>query len=133
MPHQQDEIFKAMADPHRRQILGELVRQSREAGELARMVGLAPNALSFHLRALKAADLVNVRREGRYLRYSLEPASLLGWRSQVDRLFPATLLNTSSAEPLPTHAAAAGPPDTPERGTIHAEPDRDDQLPTELL
>lgn len=136
MPHQQDEIFKAMADPHRRQILGELVRQSREAGELARMVGLAPNALSFHLRALKAADLVSVRREGRYLRYSLESASLLGWRSQVDRLFPSALLSGAGA------AGAVGPvesavpdeaADAMDDSPDFVAADHNDQLPTELL
>lgn len=131
MPQQQDEIFKAMADPHRRQILGELCRQSREAGELARMVGLAPNAMSFHLRALKAADLVSVRREGRFLRYSLEPMSLLGWRSQVDRLFPAHLLreqSTQTSAPDDMDAAAVLEPDS------HQQPGRNqDQLPTELL
>lgn len=128
MAGQQDEIFRAMADPHRRQILGELCRQSREAGELARMVGLAPNALSFHLRALKAADLVNVRREGRFLRYSLEPSSVLGWRSQVDSLFPTDLLHAR-----PSAASAETPHVSPEP-LLEIEPaTRGDQLPTELL
>lgn len=130
MAGQQDEIFKAMADPHRRQILGELCRQSREAGELARMVGLAPNALSFHLRALKAADLVNVRREGRFLRYSLEPSSVLGWRSQVDRLFPSALLSGSAVE---SSFALTKTLSTPNDGSEHAVSDYSDQLPTELL
>lgn len=130
MTAHQDEIFKAMADPHRRQILGELCRQSHEAGELARMVGLAPNAVSFHLRALKAADLVRVRRQGRFLRYSLEPASVMSWRGQVDRLFPADLLSAS-----PLSERADGPADKPVPG-FDDEPEpgrREDQLPTELL
>jgi DNA-binding transcriptional ArsR family regulator len=118
----QDEIFKAMADPSRREILAALCRESREAGELARLVGLAPNAASFHLRALKSAELVNVRREGRFLRYSIAPGSLQAWREQVDRMF-----SFDSAEPQPEAmaAVAVGHPRIPTAA--------DDQLPTELL
>lgn len=126
----QDEIFKAMADPHRREILKELCRQPRDAGELARMVGLAPNAVSFHLRALKSADLVRVRRQGRFLRYSLEPASVLSWRGQVDQLFPAELLKASPLSDRADESADTPVPvfdDEPEPGQ------REDQLPTELL
>jgi DNA-binding transcriptional ArsR family regulator len=124
----QDEIFKAMADPHRRRILGELCQQSREAGELARMVGLAPNALSFHLRALKSADLVSVRREGRYLRYSLEADSLQSWRRQVDQLFPAAMTRAGSPAASPVlEADKTEPADFTEPET------NPDQLPTELL
>lgn len=132
MDAKHDEIFKAMADPHRRQILGELCRQSREAGELARMVGLAPNALSFHLRALKAADLVTVQREGRFLRYSLDPQSVRSWRHQVESLFPAHLVG---AESLPARRISSETYDTEslasefDSGSSTAH----DQLPTELL
>jgi len=124
----QDEVFKAMADPHRRAILGELCRQSREAGELARMVGLAPNALSFHLRALKSADLVSVRREGRCLRYSLESDSLQSWRRQVDQLFPATMMQAGPP------AASRETPVMDDDAAWESEPaGNSDQLPTELL
>ena len=129
-----DEIFKAMADSSRRQILAALCQESREAGELARMVGMAPNALSFHLRALKSAELVNVRREGRFLRYSIEPRSLQAWREQVDRLFaferigprPQDAGRDSRMSELQPIAAAGTEP------TVDAA-SNDDYLPTELL
>lgn len=127
MDTKQNEIFRAMADPHRRQILGELCRESREAGELARMVGLAPNAVSFHLRALKAAELVTVRREGRFLRYSLEPESVAAWREQVEQLFPRNLLGTvSPAKPRTSRFESSAATTLPRSRS-------DDQLPTELL
>jgi DNA-binding transcriptional ArsR family regulator len=123
-----DDVYKAMADPHRRSILGQLCRQSHEAGELARMVGLAPNAVSFHLRALKAADLVSVRREGRFLRYSLEPDSLLTWRDHVDRLFPSHLVAGSASAKRSNERA-----DSLEAGSYEGSMSGGDQLPTELL
>jgi ArsR family transcriptional regulator len=125
-----DEIFKAMADPNRRQILAALCRESREAGELARLVGLAPSAVSFHLRALKSADLVTVRRDGRYLRYAIAPTSVLSWRSQVDRLFPSDLLHR---EPGPAPSVPIPPPDPSEVEFVAETPGQSDQLPTELL
>lgn len=38
-------------------------------GEIAGALGLQPNALSFHLKALLAGGLITQQREGRFLRY----------------------------------------------------------------
>ncbi len=90
------------------------------------MVGLAPNALSFHLRALKSADLVSVRREGRYLRYSLEADRLESWRRQIDQLFP--LASSRAGSFAASHAIE------PDESESSVEPQTNsDQLPTELL
>ncbi|MFM0322239.1 ArsR/SmtB family transcription factor [Caballeronia glebae] len=40
------------------------------AGEIAQHVGLAPSSLSFHLKDLSHAELVNARQEGRFVYYS---------------------------------------------------------------
>jgi DNA-binding transcriptional ArsR family regulator len=40
------------------------------AGEIARMLDLAPNALSFHLKDLTYAGLTESRQHGRYVIYS---------------------------------------------------------------
>lgn len=62
-----------MAQESRLAIFRLLVKRGPEgfpAGEIAERLGIAGPTLSFHLKALDHADLVLVRREGRFLYYS---------------------------------------------------------------
>lgn len=42
------------------------------AGKISEMTGIAPSSLSFHLKELLHADLVNSRSEGRFIIYSAQ-------------------------------------------------------------
>ena len=53
-----DRILAALADPHRRRVVDLLSRGPRPAGEIAKAVGLAPPAMSRHLRTLRRSGLV---------------------------------------------------------------------------
>lgn len=66
-----DRTFKAMSDPTRRAILRVLTAGARNAGQIKSEIGVAANALSFHLRILKDADLVRDRRRGQFIEYEL--------------------------------------------------------------
>ena len=57
-------IFRAIADPTRRQILNLLRERPRAVGEIAGNFGTSRPAISKHLRLLKAAGLVIARQRG---------------------------------------------------------------------
>jgi DNA-binding transcriptional ArsR family regulator len=69
--------YFALAEPHRRQILDLLRDRERHAGELVESLELSQPGVSKHLRVLREAGLVAVRRDGKRRLYSLCPAPLV--------------------------------------------------------
>jgi DNA-binding transcriptional ArsR family regulator len=65
------EVFKALSDPTRRQILQMLRRKPMAAGDLAEAFPITKGSLSHHFNILKNAELVRVERRGQFLVYSL--------------------------------------------------------------
>ncbi|MBB5341316.1 metalloregulator ArsR/SmtB family transcription factor [Tunturiibacter gelidoferens] len=57
-------MFKAIADPTRRQILGILRGGRRTVGEIADNFEMSRPAVSKHLRLLRSAGLVVTRKDG---------------------------------------------------------------------
>jgi len=64
-------IFKALGDPTRLEIVSLLRERSRTPSELLERMSVSQPTLSHHLDILKRADLVETRREGQFIRYSL--------------------------------------------------------------
>jgi len=64
-------LFKALADPTRRQILKALKKGSMNAGDLSELFPISKGSLSHHFNLLKKADLVKTRRNGQQIIYSL--------------------------------------------------------------
>ena len=73
--------YAALAEPSRRRILDLLRRRERSVGDLVERIGLSQPGVSKHLRVLREAGLVDVRRDGRRRWYSLRPQPL----AEVDR------------------------------------------------
>lgn len=66
-----NEVYKALADPTRREILRTLRQGERTAGELAELFPITKSTLSGHFAVLKAADLVQTERNGTTIIYRL--------------------------------------------------------------
>lgn len=66
-----NDVFRALADPTRREILRLLRERDMTAGELAERFPLAPSTLSGHFNVLKHAGLIVAERQGTTLVYSL--------------------------------------------------------------
>jgi DNA-binding transcriptional ArsR family regulator len=69
-------IFRALADPTRRQILQELKVGELAAGEIVSRFTISGPSISRHLSILKSADLVSERRDGNRILYRLEPEQM---------------------------------------------------------
>ena len=66
-----NEVFKALADPTRREILRLLGHGEQSAGQLADRFDMTKPSMSHHFSVLKQADLVSSRRDGQQILYSL--------------------------------------------------------------
>jgi DNA-binding transcriptional ArsR family regulator len=69
-------VFRALADPTRRQILQDLKEGELPAGEIASRFSISGPSISRHLSILKAADLICERRVGNKIYYRLEAQSI---------------------------------------------------------
>nr|WP_233451759.1 metalloregulator ArsR/SmtB family transcription factor [Rubrobacter xylanophilus] len=104
-------IGRALANAHRLELLDLLAQGERTVEELAREAGMSVANTSRHLQELRAARLVEVRREGLYRHYRLADERVFGlWRAlrelgearlaEVDRLVRTHLEDRNSLEPV---------------------------------
>jgi DNA-binding transcriptional ArsR family regulator len=70
------DVFNAVAEPRRRQILDVLAGGERPVGELVDRLGLGQPQVSKHLRVLREVGAVDVRDEGRRRVYRINGHAL---------------------------------------------------------
>jgi DNA-binding transcriptional ArsR family regulator len=63
------DIFTALAEPQRRDILVYLTARERAVGEVVEHFGLGQPSISKHLKVLREVGLVDARREGKQMFY----------------------------------------------------------------
>lgn len=66
------DILSALADENRRRILTTLKQGRVSSGELAQAVGMTPQALSYHLKKLREAELIYETRRKNFIFYELD-------------------------------------------------------------
>lgn len=64
-------IFKALNDATRREILMMLKEKDLTAGEISDKFKISKPSISHHLDILKRADLVTSEKKGQYITYSI--------------------------------------------------------------
>lgn len=70
------DVFTAIADVHRREILDALVEGEMPVGAIVEELALAQPQVSKHLRVLSQVGLVQCRAVGRHRLYRLSPTCL---------------------------------------------------------
>jgi DNA-binding transcriptional ArsR family regulator len=91
------DVFNAVAEPRRREILTLLVVKELPVGAIVTALRLDQPAVSKHLRVLRDVGLVNVRRNGRHKFYSTNAPALRPvhewaetferyWKNQLSRI-----------------------------------------------
>jgi len=83
-PNPARDIFRAVADPTRREMLDRLAVQDLPVTELAESFRMSLPAVSQHLKVLREAGLVKDHREGRQHVYTLVPGPLKEISDWVD-------------------------------------------------
>jgi DNA-binding transcriptional ArsR family regulator len=91
------DVFNAIAEAHRREILDVLIAGEKPVGEIVSDLSMSQPQVSKHLRVLSEVGLVRCRAEGRRRLYRLEPARLQplrewlvkyeqAWNDRMDRM-----------------------------------------------
>ena len=86
--------FMALSDPTRRRIVEMLATRELRAGEIARRFDMTAPAVSQHLKLLRDAGLVQVRRDAQRRIYALDPAGLAeldAWLGRFRRFWSGRL------------------------------------------
>jgi DNA-binding transcriptional ArsR family regulator len=102
------DVFAALAEPTRRQILDALARSASSVNELVAALDVAQPTMSKHLRVLREAGFVSRRGSAQRRIYQLEPGSFRAidrWLDRYRRLW------TRHLDALERHLDAKESPD----------------------
>ena len=81
------ELFRAFSDMSRVRIVSALVGEERNVSELARLVGVSESAISHHMRGLRQLHIVQSRRDGKEVHYSIvDPHIVTLFKQGVDHI-----------------------------------------------
>lgn len=76
---QLSEVLKALAHPHRLQIVEDIGAGELDVNSLQATLGISHSAVSQHLALLRAHRIVAERRDGRFVFYRLRRPEMAAW------------------------------------------------------
>jgi ArsR family transcriptional regulator len=85
------ELFHALSDETRLQVIELLRKGERCVCELTDTLDAAQSRLSFHLRVLKDAGIVRDRKDGRWVHYELDPEAFEEMDALLSAMKPSAL------------------------------------------
>ena len=94
---QRRDIFQAIADPTRRDILSALIEEPKNLNALADRFAISRQGVSLHVKILEECDMISISKEGRERYCHIKPEKLLEiiewlepfkqlWRDRFDQL-----------------------------------------------
>ncbi|WP_421764731.1 ArsR/SmtB family transcription factor [Ekhidna sp.] len=94
---QRRDIFQAIADPTRREILSTLIEKPKNLNALADQFSISRQGVSLHVKVLEECDMISISKEGRERYCHIKPEKLLEiiewlepfkqlWRDRFDQL-----------------------------------------------
>jgi DNA-binding transcriptional ArsR family regulator len=86
-----DAVLRALAEPRRREMLRLVRDEPRSVGEIAEQFDITQQAVSQHLKVLREAGLVAVRKDGQRRLYLVRPEGLASVEQFLEELWPAGL------------------------------------------
>jgi DNA-binding transcriptional ArsR family regulator len=102
-----DQVFRALADPTRREILFRVARADCTVAELSEPFAISPPAVSRHLKILEDAGLLQRVRTGKHHRFHLNPQPLADVRATLGQLTTYWLQRLDALETFLEHEKAA--------------------------
>lgn len=90
----ESELFRALSDPTRRQLLDRLATTELNATQLREGMGISQPAVSQHIAVLRSAGLIAERRDGRHTRYRINPEGLqplVDWFGRYQAFWPTRI------------------------------------------
>jgi len=86
-----DAVLKALAEPHRREILRLVRDAAMPVSVISDHFEITQQAVSLHLKVLREAGLVAVRRDGQRRLYVVDPEGFESLESFLAELWPSGL------------------------------------------
>lgn len=79
--------FSALGDPNRRRIVELLANQGpMTASEISKMFSVSPSAISQHLKILREADLIRMKKQAQKRIYAINTAAVQEMETWAKRL-----------------------------------------------
>ena len=81
------ELFRSFSDPSRVRIIYAILEQEVNTSKLAEIIGSTQSAVSHHLRSLRQKHIVEARRDGKEVYYSvIDPHIIALFQQGIDHV-----------------------------------------------